>query len=207
MNPDELARLVADRLQRIVPPGFHVDAADGMLWYSCDEGWFPGQTNSYSVGCSGTYVRDNFPLHGDTLEDHIVGVCRQALDELQDYVDEASHDPWPGRVRPRSHEPRSANRCSIYGSPTLGRYSPNANPSRSILVKARPVARQVGVAGWGRQTDPGESARPVDHGTLRRCRSSEVSLGEWHSINVGNLTSQIGSGHATSGRADLLGPQ
>jgi len=100
MDPDDLARLLADRLQQIVPPGFHVDADEGMLWYSSDEGRFPGQTNSYQAGLSGTYVRDNFPFHGDTLEDHIVGVSRQALDELQDYVDEASHAPWPGRTRP-----------------------------------------------------------------------------------------------------------
>ena len=100
MDPDHLGGLLADRLQRIVPPGFHVDFADGMLWYSSDPGRFPGQTNSYQAGSSGTYVRDNFALHGDTLEDHIVGVSRQALDELQDYVDEASHDPWPGRTRP-----------------------------------------------------------------------------------------------------------
>jgi hypothetical protein len=100
MNPDDLARLLADRLQRIVPPGFHVAAADGWLWFSSDEGRFPGQDNSYRVGRAGTSVRGNFALHGDTLEDHVVGTSRQALDDLQDYVDEASHDPWPGRVRP-----------------------------------------------------------------------------------------------------------
>jgi hypothetical protein len=100
MNPDDLARLLADRFQEIVPPGFHVDAADGMLWYSSDEGRFPGQANDYRVGRFGTYVRDNFPLHGHTLEDHIVGVSRDALDDLQDYVDEATHDPWPGLISP-----------------------------------------------------------------------------------------------------------
>lgn len=100
VDPDELAGLVAHRLQRIVPPGFHVDFSDGMLWYTSDEGRFPGQTNSYQAGSSGTYFRDNFSGHGGTVEERIVGVCRQALDELQDYVDEASHDPWPGEIRP-----------------------------------------------------------------------------------------------------------
>jgi hypothetical protein len=71
-----------------------------MLWYTCEDGRFPGPLNDYRVGCSGTYVQKNFPRHGETLEDHIIGVSRQALDELQDYVDEASHDPWPGAVRP-----------------------------------------------------------------------------------------------------------
>jgi hypothetical protein len=100
MNPDDLARLLADRFQQIGPPGFHVHAADGMLWYSSDEGRFPGQQNDYHVGRSGTYVRDNFSRHGATLEDHIVGVSTQALDELQDYIDEATHDPWPGQTTP-----------------------------------------------------------------------------------------------------------
>jgi hypothetical protein len=100
MNPDDLARLLAERLQQIVPPGFHVVAANGMLWYSSDEDRFPGQDNGYRVGRSGTSIRNNFSLHGATLEDHIIGVGRRALDDLQDYVDEASHDPWPGRVTP-----------------------------------------------------------------------------------------------------------
>lgn len=104
MDPDILTRLLADRLSRIAPDGFHVEAAGGMLWYSADEGRFPGQQGLFQAGKSGTYVRDNFSLHGETPEDHVVGVARQALDELQDYVDEASHDPWPGDRRvPRAN--------------------------------------------------------------------------------------------------------
>jgi hypothetical protein len=102
VDPDDLLELLADRLRRIVPEGFHVDASEGMLWYTCDDGRFPGQLNDYRVGRSGTYVRTSFPRHGETLEDHINGVSRQALDELQDYVDEASHGPWPGAQRPPS---------------------------------------------------------------------------------------------------------
>ena len=88
----------------IVPAGFHVEAADGMLWYSADPGRFPGQLGNYRVGRSGTYVRENFDAHGQTDEERIAGVAAQALDELQDYIDEATHDPWPGeRTPPRAH--------------------------------------------------------------------------------------------------------
>jgi hypothetical protein len=79
---------LADRMTAIVPDGFHVEAAEGMLWYSADK------------GRSGTYVRDNFNAHGQTDEDRIAGVAAQVLDELQDYIDEATHDPWPGESAP-----------------------------------------------------------------------------------------------------------
>jgi hypothetical protein len=91
---------LADRMTAIVPDGFHVEAAEGMLWYSADKSRFPGQAGNYQVGRSGTYVRDNFNAHGQTDEDRIAGVAAQALDELQDYIDEATHDPWPGESAP-----------------------------------------------------------------------------------------------------------
>ena len=48
-------------------------------------------------------MRDNFDAHGRADEDRIVGVAAQALDELQDYIDEAARDPWPGeRTPPRA---------------------------------------------------------------------------------------------------------
>lgn len=111
MDADQLAELLADRMRKIVPDGFHVNAADGMLWYTEDDGRFPGQTNDYGCHSSGTYVRRNFPSHGTTEEDHIIGVSTQALDELQDFVDEESHDPWPGTLRPPS--PHAAIRDGV----------------------------------------------------------------------------------------------
>lgn len=48
----------------IVPDGFHVEAAAGMLWYSADEGRFPGQLGNYQVGRAGTHVQGNFTAHG-----------------------------------------------------------------------------------------------------------------------------------------------
>ncbi len=102
IDADRLTEILADRLGAIVPDGFHVRAADGMLWYSADQGRFPGQLSNFRVGMAGTYVRDNLEAHGQTAARQAAGVAAQALDELQDYVDEASHDPWPAtRTPPR----------------------------------------------------------------------------------------------------------
>jgi hypothetical protein len=62
----------------------------------------PDQLNNYSPGASGTYVRLNFEAYAEDAShaDSAAAVARQALDELQDFVDEASHDPWPGTARP-----------------------------------------------------------------------------------------------------------
>lgn len=104
VNADSLTRILADRLAAIVPAGFHVRAADGMLWYSTDEGRFPGQPGDYQVGISGTYVRDNLAARGQSAADNLAGIAAQALSELQDYVDEATRDPWPGeRTPPRAY--------------------------------------------------------------------------------------------------------
>ena len=120
MDADRLAELLADRLTAIVPPGFHVEAADGMLWYSADEGRFPGQHGDYRVGRAGTHVRANLGVHGDTHADHLAGLAAQALDELQDYISEATHDPWPGTTaqpRPYAHV-RDATLYLGYGDPS-----------------------------------------------------------------------------------------
>jgi len=121
VDEDKLAIVLAARMAAIVPAGFHVQAADGMLWYSADEGRFPGQLSNYRVGKSGTFVRDNFDGHGDTAEDRLAGAAAQALDELQDYVDEASHDPWPGeRTPPRPYAQVRGELLHLwYGGPAI----------------------------------------------------------------------------------------
>jgi hypothetical protein len=86
MDLDHLTTLLADRLSAIVPTGFHVALADGTLWYSAEQGKFPGQSGDYRVGRAGTYVRDNFGAYGGSDEENIVGVAVQALDDLQDYI-------------------------------------------------------------------------------------------------------------------------
>jgi hypothetical protein len=124
VDPDKLAVSLEARLAAIVPDGFHVRAADGMLWYSCDSGRFPGQLNNYSPGAAGTYVRDNFEAHAEDLShaESAAAVARGALDGLQDYVDEATHDPWPGKVRPPGPyaQVRGETLHLWYGGPGIG---------------------------------------------------------------------------------------
>src|ERR1700678_575721 len=99
VNVDDLTVILADRLAAIVPAGFHVQAGHGMLRYSAEEGRFPGQQGNYHVGPAGTDVRTNLRAPGDPDADAIVRVAILALDQLQDYVSEATHDPWPGTSR------------------------------------------------------------------------------------------------------------
>ncbi|MGH3246742.1 MAG: hypothetical protein ACRDOI_11100 [Trebonia sp.] len=96
MDLDHFTAILADLLAEIAPTGFHVAAADGMLCYSAEHGRFPGQRGDYNVGQSGTHVRGNFGAYGASDEENIIGVAVQALDELQDYISEATHEPWPG---------------------------------------------------------------------------------------------------------------
>ena len=58
MNADDFTAFLAGRLAAIVPAGFHVQARDGMLWYSADQGRFPGQQGDYRAGEAGTYDVD-----------------------------------------------------------------------------------------------------------------------------------------------------
>jgi hypothetical protein len=42
-------------------------------------------------------------------EENIVGIAVQALSELQDYISEATHTPWPGTTRQPSPQGRILN--------------------------------------------------------------------------------------------------
>ena len=124
VDADKLTASLAARLAAIVPPGFHVQAVDGMLWYTADAGRFPGQLNNYGVGPVGTYVRDNFHAYQEDSSDadSAAWVARQALDGLQDFVDEATLDPWPGDVRPpRPYAQVRGEMLHLwYGGPDIG---------------------------------------------------------------------------------------
>ena len=116
---DAFTVILARRLAAVVPAGFYVTAADGMLRCTCDEGRFPGQQGNYHCGEAGIFVRDNFGLHGETEADNIVGAATEALDALQDYVSEATHDPWPGtRSQPNAYARISGGTLHLgYGDP------------------------------------------------------------------------------------------
>src|SRR5580700_4031652 len=104
MNLDHLTAVLARRLSVIVPAGFHVVAEDGMLWYSAEQGRFPGQSGDCRAGRAGTYIRANYDVYGASDEENVVGVAVQALGELQDYISEATHTPWPGTTsQPSPH--------------------------------------------------------------------------------------------------------
>jgi hypothetical protein len=51
IDAGRLTETLAARLAAIVPDGFHVRAADGMLWYSADQGRFPGQLSYFMWAC------------------------------------------------------------------------------------------------------------------------------------------------------------
>jgi hypothetical protein len=118
---ERLTLLLANRMAAIVPDGFRIQAEDGVLWYTADAGRFPGQAGNYHVGSSGTYVQVNFDAHGETAEDQLAGVAAQALDELQDFIDEATHDPWPGEgTPPRAYaQIRGLTLNMWYGGPDI----------------------------------------------------------------------------------------
>jgi hypothetical protein len=152
-----------------VPDGFHVRAADGMLWYSGESGRFPGQLNNYTPGASGTFVRENFEAHAEQASQaqSAANVARQALDELQDHVDEATHDPWPGTVRPPwpFAEVRGETLHLWYGGP--------AADDEPVLVCADPAGQPASLAGkrfTGRQDQ--------EHRRSVRCGSDRSDFGE-----------------------------
>jgi hypothetical protein len=133
VDADKLTHLLADRLTAIVPAGFLVRAADGMLWYSAETGKFPGQAGNYDVGMSGTYVRDNLEAHSEAAAERLAAVAAQALDELQDFIDEASHAPWPGdRTPPKAHAQVRGQMLHLwYGGP---------EPHRDVILACEPIA-------------------------------------------------------------------
>ena len=103
IDPDRLTEALAGRLPAVVPDGFDVRSAGGMLWYSNDGLQLTGQLSNYRVGGAGTDVRASLAAHGDTADQGVAGMATPALGEVQDYVDEATRDPWPGvRTPPRA---------------------------------------------------------------------------------------------------------
>jgi hypothetical protein len=117
IDPDQLNQVLAQRLGAVVPDGFHIEAAEGMLRYSADT----------QVGTAGTYVRDNFAVHGETDEERAGGVTAQALDELQDYISEATRDPWPGqRAQPQA-------RAQVRDGVLFAWYEGPGSPSGAVL--------------------------------------------------------------------------
>ena len=110
VDADRLTEVLAARFDEVTPDGIHVIADDGMLWYSCD--FVPGQ--------AGSHVRYNLAgAAGESDEADLVSTTVMILDQLQDFVSEATTDPWPGTGRqPEPHgELRGGALHLWYGEP------------------------------------------------------------------------------------------
>lgn len=96
MTGSELAELVADRLQEIVPSGFKVSHDRRMLLFST-----VGSSSDRDLLSSGSYFEDTFELGREySFEEGARLACQHALDDLQDFVDTTLVQPWPGRTKP-----------------------------------------------------------------------------------------------------------
>lgn len=97
VDPDKLARALADRFQRIVPAGYYVREENGVIWYAADAPLHGHDSNA-------SYFTETFDSYGQTAVERIAGSAEHAMNELQDFVDESSTEPWPGkRTVPRAH--------------------------------------------------------------------------------------------------------
>jgi hypothetical protein len=88
VTPNELGRLLAERMREVVPPGFTIecDSERTMLWFK----------RQGVLGYAGTYALQILVGEGGTKQQRILGACRAALDDLQDFVAEETTEPWPG---------------------------------------------------------------------------------------------------------------
>jgi hypothetical protein len=95
MDATSLANVLASRFQAVVPAGFHVEAEGEMLWFSVDKGV------GYWGGSAGTYaVRDFLAKVEAPFDWRVATAAEFALNDLQDFVDEESTEPWPGQHTP-----------------------------------------------------------------------------------------------------------
>jgi hypothetical protein len=105
LDIEQFINELTDRLSVIAPKGFRVTTGDGLIWYSTNEGDnFSSKAETQGARRSGTYIRANFGVYGPSEEDNFIGAAVQALSELQDFVSEATGEPWPGTTaQPEPH--------------------------------------------------------------------------------------------------------
>jgi len=96
LGPDveQLAEELAERMREVVPSGIDVRAGKGMLWFK-DFLWSAFHEQSPPI--SGSYACHVLNMEGD-LDNRLVEACSHALDDLQDFVDENTGEPWPGQT-------------------------------------------------------------------------------------------------------------
>jgi hypothetical protein len=88
VTPNQLGLLLVERIQEVLPAGFTVecDSERTMLWFK----------RQGVSGYAGSYALQILVGEGGNVEQRISAACRVALDDLQDFVDEETTDPWPG---------------------------------------------------------------------------------------------------------------
>jgi hypothetical protein len=74
-------------MQAVVPTGIGVRVDGDMVWFDA-----AGRGLS---GTAGTYACQWLDKGTGTHDDLIVEACWRALDDLEDFVDEATTEPWP----------------------------------------------------------------------------------------------------------------
>jgi hypothetical protein len=86
----QLAQELARRMRDVVPLGIIVIVEGDMLKFLSDSD--PGTSGSYA--CQWIY------LGTGPEQDRLSEACWHALDDLQDFVDEKTTEPWPGLRTP-----------------------------------------------------------------------------------------------------------
>jgi len=96
LGPDaeQLAEELAERMREVVPSGIDVRADRGMLWFK-DFLW--SALHEQSPPISGSYACQVLKKEGDP-DNRLVEACSHALDDLQDFVDQNTREPWPGQT-------------------------------------------------------------------------------------------------------------
>jgi hypothetical protein len=110
MDGKTLTELLAARLDKIVPHGFHVRNEDGVLMLSVDDGV------GYFGGRSGSHVADNLDLNAGeaSLEERAALASECALSDMQDYISEQTTEPWPGRADQHAHAAVRSGRLYLW---------------------------------------------------------------------------------------------
>jgi hypothetical protein len=109
VNAETLALELARRMRDVVPVGIRVSAEGDMLRFG--HGARPFSSGSYA--CQWLYQGDGPPA------DLLTTACWRALDDLQDFVDENTTEPWPGTRTPPEARTRIEDGAVLlwYGDP------------------------------------------------------------------------------------------
>jgi hypothetical protein len=90
MDTEILARELCDRMREVVPSGIGVST----------EGDFLVFRSGRSAGRSGSYACAWVQRGTGSMSERVREAARLAFSDLQDFVDEETTEPWPGRTFP-----------------------------------------------------------------------------------------------------------